>query len=43
MTLPINPPFAPMEALSVLEIPSGDDWQYENRNGTAFVVRFFKG
>jgi ATP-dependent DNA ligase len=29
MTLPISPPFAPMEALPVLEIPSGGQWQYE--------------
>lgn len=29
MNLPIEPPFAPMEALSVDEIPEGDDWQYE--------------
>ena len=29
MNLPIQPPFPPMEALSVDEIPEGDDWQYE--------------
>jgi ATP-dependent DNA ligase len=29
MTLPISPPFAPMEALPVLDIPGGDQWQYE--------------
>jgi ATP-dependent DNA ligase len=29
MTLPIHPPFAPMEALSVDEIPLGAEWQYE--------------
>src|SRR5436190_257136 len=29
MPLPIQPPFAPMEALSVGEIPRGKDWQYE--------------
>lgn len=29
MSLPISPPFPPMEALSVAEIPKGDDWQYE--------------
>src|SRR3954467_9789447 len=29
MSLPIKPPFPPMEALSVDEIPKGDDWQYE--------------
>src|SRR5688500_16786830 len=29
MNLPIQPPFPPMEALSVDEIPTGDDWQYE--------------
>ena len=29
MTLPLRPPFAPMEALSVDEIPLGPEWQYE--------------
>lgn len=29
MALPIHSPFAPMEALSVDEIPTGDEWQYE--------------
>jgi ATP-dependent DNA ligase len=29
MTLPLKPPFAPMEALSVDTIPEGKDWQYE--------------
>ena len=29
MALPINPPYAPMEALSVDKIPSGDSWRYE--------------
>lgn len=29
MTLPISPPFAPMEALPVRDIPSGSNWQYE--------------
>ena len=29
MTLPISPPFAPMEALPVLNIPRGGQWQYE--------------
>jgi ATP-dependent DNA ligase len=29
MALPIHPPFAPMEALSVDEIPEGGEWQYE--------------
>ena len=29
MTLPIKPPFAPMEALLVRAIPSGANWQYE--------------
>jgi ATP-dependent DNA ligase len=29
MKLPIQPPFPPMEALSVQEIPEGDEWQYE--------------
>jgi ATP-dependent DNA ligase len=29
MPLPIKPPFPPMEALSVDEIPRGAEWQYE--------------
>ena len=29
MKLPIQPPFPPMEALSVDEIPEGPNWQYE--------------
>jgi ATP-dependent DNA ligase len=29
MSLPLHPPFPPMEALSVNEIPSGPQWQYE--------------
>src|ERR1051326_921594 len=29
MSLPINPPFFPMEALLVDEIPAGSGWQYE--------------
>ena len=29
MALPIKPPFPPMEALSVDEIPAGAEWQYE--------------
>ena len=29
MNLPIKPPFPPMEALSVDEIPEGAEWQYE--------------
>ena len=29
MTLPLRMPFAPMEALSVNEIPVGREWQYE--------------
>ena len=29
MNLPIQPPFPPMEALSVDDIPEGDHWQYE--------------
>src|SRR5437773_11284392 len=27
--LELKPPYAPMEALSVDEIPTGDEWQYE--------------
>src|SRR5579862_7411756 len=29
MTLPLNPPLPPMEALSVDEIPRGEQWEYE--------------
>src|SRR6185436_7327170 len=29
MTLPIKPPFPPMEALLVDKIPAGDNWEYE--------------
>jgi len=29
MTLPLKPPFAPMEALSVDRIPNGTEWEYE--------------
>src|SRR6185436_4735179 len=29
MSLPFKPPFAPMEALLVEEIPNGAGWQYE--------------
>jgi ATP-dependent DNA ligase len=29
MSLEVKPPFAPMEALSVDEVPTGDGWQYE--------------
>src|SRR3954447_11251956 len=29
MNLPVRPPFAPMEALLVDEIPAGENWQYE--------------
>ena len=29
MALPIEPPFAPMEALAVETIPEGAEWQYE--------------
>jgi ATP-dependent DNA ligase len=29
MALALRPPFAPMEALSVDTIPTGDEWQYE--------------
>jgi ATP-dependent DNA ligase len=29
MTLPIKPPYPPMEALLVNEIPAGENWEYE--------------
>src|ERR671913_916802 len=29
MSLPIKPPYAPMEALLVKELPRGETWQYE--------------
>ncbi len=49
MTLEIRPPLAPMEALSVDEIPEGEEWQYEPkwdgfrclalRNGSAIELQ----
>ncbi len=42
MTLELHPPFAPMEALSVAEIPTGSAWQYEPKwDGFRCVV--FRG
>jgi ATP-dependent DNA ligase len=29
MALPVSPPYSPMEALLVDEIPRGEEWQYE--------------
>ena len=29
MVRKLRPPFAPMEALSVDEVPTGSEWQYE--------------
>jgi ATP-dependent DNA ligase len=29
MSLALHPPFSPMEALSVDEVPTGEEWQYE--------------
>jgi ATP-dependent DNA ligase len=29
MALALHPPFPPMEALSVDEVPTGPEWQYE--------------
>jgi ATP-dependent DNA ligase len=29
MSLALRPPFPPMEALSVDDIPTGEEWQYE--------------
>ena len=29
MTQKLRPPFAPMAALSVDEVPAGPEWQYE--------------
>src|SRR5256885_11286756 len=29
MTLPIKPPYPPIEALLVSEIPAGENWEYE--------------
>ena len=29
MTLPIKPPYPPMVALLVSEIPAGENWEYE--------------
>jgi hypothetical protein len=33
VSLPIQPPFAPMEALLVDEIPEGENWQYDDQTG----------
>lgn len=29
MDLPLSPPYAPMEALAIAQLPKGDGWQYE--------------
>ena len=39
MTLALHPPFPPMEALSVDEVPKGKNWQYEPKwNGFRCLV-----
>jgi hypothetical protein len=41
MALPVRPPYPPMEALLVAEIPSGKGWQYEPK-WTGFRCLAFK-
>src|SRR5690242_13417522 len=41
MSLPIRPPFPPMEALLVNEIPNGHGWQYEPK-WDGFRCRVFR-
>ncbi len=41
--LPIRPPYPPMEAKSVDEIPRGDNWQYEPKWDGFRCVAFRKG
>jgi ATP-dependent DNA ligase len=43
MPLEIHPPLAPMEALSVEEIPEGDEWQYEPKWDGFRCVAFRNG
>ena len=43
MTLPIHPPFPPMEAKSVKEIPEGKDWLYEPKWDGFRCLVFRKG
>jgi ATP-dependent DNA ligase len=43
MALPIHPPFAPMEALSVEAIPEGAEWQYEPKWDGFRCVAFRNG
>ena len=43
MPLPIQPPFAPMEARLVDEIPDGDDWQYEPKWDGFRCIAFKEG
>src|SRR4051812_42200147 len=43
MKLPIEPPFFPMEAKSVEEIPAGPGWQYEPKWDGFRCVAFREG
>ncbi len=43
ITLPIRPPYPPMEAKSVDEIPRGDNWQYEPKWDGFRCLAFRKG
>src|SRR5215213_8508313 len=43
LTLPITPPYPPMEAKSVAKIPSGDEWMYEPKWDGFRVLAFRDG
>ena len=43
MLLPIKPPFAPMEALSVETVPQGGGWQYEPKSDGFRCLAFRDG
>src|SRR3954467_13732856 len=43
MALPIRPPFAPMEAQLIAEIPQGAGWQYEPKWDGFRCLAFRKG
>jgi ATP-dependent DNA ligase len=43
ITLPVRPPFPPMEAKLVDEIPQGDNWQYEHKWDGFRCLAFRKG
>ncbi len=43
MALPIHPPFPPMEAKAVAELPKGDNWAYEPKWDGFRCLAFRKG